>query len=103
MIQHDPTILQSWEACCGSQGPHALLVGSGGLEIQKGIAGMDSLDKHVKQSLFGIELNVQTWAAERPAAPLPTHCFKELNLDNGSLVCSSHVSQLSSAATKGWA
>ena len=57
MIQHDPTILQSWEACCGSQGPHALLVGSGGLEIQKGIAGKDSLDKHVKQSLFGIELN----------------------------------------------
>ena len=31
-----------------------LLVGSGGLEFPKGIAGMDSLNKHVRnKSLFG--------------------------------------------------
>ena len=34
---------------------------------------------------------LRTWAAERLAAPLPTHCC---NLDNCSLVCSSHIAQL---------
>ena len=37
---------------------------------------------------------LQIWAAERLAATLPTHCCWKVDLDNCSLVCSSHVAQL---------
>ena len=37
---------------------------------------------------------LRTSAAERLAAKRPTHCCWKLNLDNCSLVCSSHIAQL---------
>ena len=56
-----------------------LLAGSGGLDSTKG---MDSLDRHVEQISFRNLLSafsavrhiLQTSAAERLPAPLPTHC-----------------------------
>ena len=48
-----------------------LLVGSGCLEFPKVMAGMDSLDKHVRNLFLGVSHIFPTRAAERLAAALP--------------------------------
>ena len=68
------------------------------MSLQQRIAGMDSLNKHVEQISFRQYMTfcdiLWTSAAERLAAPFPTHCCQKLNLDNCSLICSSHIAQL---------
>ena len=75
---------------CGSQEPEA-----SGREWMPGMAGMDSLDKHVEQIsirqcvTFCEHGQLKGWQPHFQ----PT-VAKKLNLDNCSSVCSSHIEQL---------
>ena len=77
--------------CCRSQGPQA----SGKewrfwLQKRHGF-----LRQTCPTNLFwAVRRILRTWAAERLAATLPSHCYLNLNLDKCSLVCSSHIAQL---------
>ena len=67
-----------------------LPVGIGCLEFQKGMAGMDSSNKHVPQISFGTASHFanMTWAAERLATVAKSsictnvHWFAEVTQDN---------------------
>ena len=65
------------------------------LGIPKRNGGNGFLKQTCPTNLFSaVRRILRTWAAERLAAPLPSHCAKKLNLDNCSLVCSSLTAQL---------
>ena len=68
-----------------------LLVGSGCLEIPKGMAGIDSLDKHVEQISF------RNWVSFRELRQLKGWQPRFQTTEAKSLVCSSHIWELISA------
>ena len=66
-----------------------------------------NLNKWIKHnSLLGTYSShiLRTWAAERLAAPLPTHCGSKLNLQNYLLFCSGHMepSEIGIFLNKSW-
>ena len=87
------TRMQSWWAYRGSQEPQA-----SGREWMLGIPKRNGRNGFLRQTcptnLFtAVHHILRTSAAERLAAPLPTHCCQNLNLEF-SLVCSSLIAQL---------
>ena len=79
--------------CCRSREPQA-----SDKEWMLGISQRNGRNGFLRQTcptnlFWAVSLIFRTWAAERLAAPLPTHCCEKLNLDS-SLVCSSHIAQL---------
>ena len=73
-----------------------LLAGSGCLEFQKGMSGMDSLNKHVEQISFRQCLTCFEHRQLKGWQPhfQPTVAKSLINLNNCSLVCSSHIAQV---------
>ena len=89
---HD--LMQRWRNVCGSQEAQV-----SGREWMLGIPQMNSGNGFLRQTcpthlLSAVRHILGTSAAERLAATRPTHCCYKLNLNNCSLVCSSHIVQL---------
>ena len=92
---HDPAITQSWWK--GSREAQASgTVGTGCLVFQKGMAGMDSLDKHVEQISFRQCVTFYECGQLKGWPPnfQPTAAKSSISTISCSLVCSSHKARL---------